>query len=147
MNDSSAVPSPRSAGRSKRKNGLTRLSASKVHGTVGAPAAQKLDSREMLPADLAKLLATKQVLPVDIREPVAFGRYRIPGAINVPASEAEARVEELEAVDGRERVLYARSGEEAKALSDKFAAAGFDVAFLVGGFLHWEADGFEVERG
>jgi hypothetical protein len=49
-------------------------------------------------------------------------------------------------LDGRIRVLYGRS-EEAKAWGEKLQADGVQVGFLAGGFLHWEADGLEVERG
>jgi rhodanese-related sulfurtransferase len=44
-------------------------------------------------------------------------------------------------------VLYGRSGDEARTLAESLRAQGVDVGFLAGGFLHWEADGFEVERG
>jgi hypothetical protein len=57
-----------------------------------------------------------------------------------------SRVEELQPFDGRIRVLYGRS-EEAKDWGEKLQADGVQVGFLSGGFLHWEADGFEVERG
>lgn len=102
---------------------------------------------ELKPADLAQLLTQKRVLPVDVREPAAFARYRIPGAINMPLEEIEKRVAELVPRDGRMRVLYARSTDEAREAVEKLVKQGHQVAFLAGGFLHWEADGLPVERG
>jgi thioredoxin 1 len=105
------------------------------------------EASEVKPQELAQLLAAKRVVPVDIREASAFGRYRIPGAINVPEAELATRAEELIARDGRLRVLYGRTDVEAKEIAKKLESNGVQIGFLAGGFLHWEADGFEVERG
>lgn len=102
---------------------------------------------EVTPKDMQQLLKLGQVVPVDIREAAAFARYRIPGAVNIEKTEVPSRVRELAPTDGRLRVLYGRSGDEAKELAEKLRESGVEVAFLAGGFLHWEADGGEVERG
>lgn len=102
---------------------------------------------EVAPKELQQLLKLGQVQAVDIREPVAFARYRIPGAINIPKDEILQRARELAPSDGRLRVLYGRTSDDAKELAEKVRNAGTDVAFLAGGFLHWEADGGDVERG
>jgi rhodanese-related sulfurtransferase len=91
-------------------------------------------------------VAQGKALPVDIRDAASYSRYRIPGAIHIPAEELASRTEELQPFDGRIRILYGRS-EEAKEWSEKLQADGVQVGFLSGGFLHWEADGLEVERG
>jgi thioredoxin len=101
---------------------------------------------EVRPEELAALLAQGKVLPVDIRDEASYARYRVPTAIHVPASELASRVDELQPLDGRIRVLDGRS-EEAKEWGEKLQADGVQVGFLAGGFLHWEADGLEVERG
>lgn len=97
--------------------------------------------------DLQQLLKLGQVLPVDVREPAAFARYRIPGAVNIAKADVLGRVNELVPNDGRLRVLYGRTSDDAKELAEKVREQGIEVAFLAGGFLHWEADGGEVERG
>jgi thioredoxin len=102
---------------------------------------------EVTPKDLQQLLKLGRVVPVDVREASVFGRYRIPGAINIPKENVLTRADEFEPSDGRLRVLYGRSTDDAKELAEKLRESGLDVAFLVGGFLHWEADGGEVERG
>lgn len=104
-------------------------------------------ANEVAPKDLAQLLVQRKALPVDIREPGVFARYHIPGAINIPTAEIETRLAELVPRDGRVRVLYGRAGDEAKDLAEKLTKQGQGVGFLAGGFLHWEADGLEVERG
>lgn len=102
---------------------------------------------EVPPQELAALLKTGQVVAVDVRDASAYGRYRIPGAINLPAAEALERKAELQPSDGRVRVLYGRGSEEAKELAAQLRQAGVPVAYLAGGFLHWEAEGLEVQRG
>lgn len=102
---------------------------------------------EIAPKELAQLVATKRVVPVDVRDEGSFKRYRIPSAVNVPAQLVLERAHEFVANDGRMRVLYGRSTDDAKELAESLTARGVEVAFLKGGFLHWEADGLEVERG
>jgi thioredoxin 1 len=102
---------------------------------------------EVTPKDLQQLLKLGRVVPVDVRDASVFGRYRIPGAVNIPKEDVLTRADEFEPRDGRLRVLYGRSTDDAKELAEKLRESGLDVAFLVGGFLHWEADGGEVERG
>ena len=86
-------------------------------------------------------------MPADIRDAASFARYRIPGAINVPADQVASRAAELQPVDGRVRILYDRTQDRAKELCEQLSAKGVQVGYLEGGFLHWEADGLEVERG
>lgn len=97
--------------------------------------------------DLQQLLKLKRVVPVDVRDAATYARYRIPGAINIAKDDVLTRVRELVPNDGRLRVLYGRTSDDAKELAEKVREQGVEVAFLAGGFLHWEADGGEVERG
>lgn len=102
---------------------------------------------EVTPKDLQQLLALKRVVAVDVRDAAAYARYRIPGAIHLAKDDVLSRARELAPSDGRLRVLYGRTSDEAKGLAEAVRNAGIEVAYLVGGFLHWEADGGEVERG
>jgi len=101
---------------------------------------------EVSTQELAAWVAQGKALPVDIRDAASYGRYRIPTAIHIPADELASRTKELQPFDGRIRVLYGRSGE-AKDWGEKLQGDGIQVGYLAGGFLHWEADGLEVERG
>ena len=102
---------------------------------------------EVKPDELAKLLSAGRAVAVDIRDLSSYMRTRIPGAVHVPAADVAKRATELRPIDGRIRILYARSTDEAKTLSDELLAKGLEVGYLAGGFLHWEADGLPVERG
>ena len=97
------------------------------------------------PAELAQLVTEQQAVPVDTREPAAYGRAHIPGAVNIPLEEIENRLAELHMLAG-EPVLYCRSGDKTKQMSEKLASGGMPVAFLEGGFLSWEGSLLPVER-
>lgn len=105
------------------------------------------EGNELKPQDLAMLMQQRRVVPVDLREAAAYARYRIPGAVNIPAADLPSRAADLQPRDGRLRVLYARSGDEARDLAESLGKQGVQVGWLAGGFLHWEADGLPVERG
>jgi len=105
------------------------------------------NSEELEPKDLAQLIQQGRVVPVDVRDAVSFGRYHIPGALHVEASKLAERLQDLQPVDGRLRVLYGRTTDDGKKAAEDVRAAGAQVGLLLGGFLHWEADGLEVERG
>lgn len=101
---------------------------------------------EVAPKELAALMTQRRAVAVDLRDEASFGRARIPGALNIPADQVTTRAQELVPRDGRIRVLYARSGDEARELADSLGKQGLQVAWLAGGFLHWQADGLEVEQ-
>jgi rhodanese-related sulfurtransferase len=104
-------------------------------------------SSEIEPKELSELITRQRATAIDIREPAVYRRYRIPGAVNFPADGITDQKERLRAKDGRLRVLYSRSDADAKALAEKLNAQGIEVGYLKGGFLNWEAEGLEVERG
>jgi len=96
------------------------------------------------PSELAQLVASGAVVPVDTREPAAYARAHVPGAKNLPFEEIESRLAELHMLG--QPVLYCRAGDKTKALAESLAAQGVPVAFLEGGLLAWEADGLPIER-
>jgi thioredoxin len=95
--------------------------------------------------ELAQLLAGGAVVPVDARDAAAFARAHLPGAVNIPFEEIESRLAELHMLSGQP-VLYCRSGDKTKELSQKLAEQGMPVAFLEGGILGWEAEGLPIQK-
>jgi thioredoxin 1/putative thioredoxin len=95
--------------------------------------------------EAAELLRQGQIAFVDTRDPPVFGRMHLPGAINIPLAEIPTRLAELHMLPA-EPVLYCRGGEQTKELATKLAEEGTPVAYLEGGVLAWEAEGFPVDR-
>ncbi|RLB63206.1 MAG: thioredoxin [Deltaproteobacteria bacterium] len=94
--------------------------------------------------ELAPILKQGGVVPVDTRDERTYQRAHIPGAVNMPLDELPARVAELVMLGSA--VVYCRSGDKTKALSEKLAADAVEVPFLEGGFLAWEALMLPIER-
>lgn len=105
------------------------------------------DVSEAKPEELAKWIQVGRAVPVDLRDASSYQRNRIPTAIHVDPDQLAEQAASLAPKDGKLRVLYARSNDEAKDAADRLRQLGVEVAYLAGGFLHWEADGFDVERG
>jgi thioredoxin 1/putative thioredoxin len=97
------------------------------------------------PIELAALLREGAVVPIDTRDPAAFGRAHIPTARNMPFDDIAERLAELHMLPGQP-VLYCRAGDKTKDLAAVLAEQGVPVAFLEGGILGWESEGLPVER-
>jgi len=97
------------------------------------------------PKEVAQLAKQQQICLVDIRPADVFRRAHIAGAINVPQADFETRFEELLDLPAPP-VLYCRTGADSKALAGDLASRGSPVAFLDGGVLGWEGDGFSLDR-
>lgn len=95
--------------------------------------------------EAAALLARGQIAMVDTRPPEVFGRAHIKGAINFPLDTVEQHLDDLNLLT-MPAVLYCRAGKDTEALSAKLAQAGTPVAYLEGGVLSWEAEGYRLER-
>jgi thioredoxin-like negative regulator of GroEL len=96
--------------------------------------------------ELAELMREGVVVPVDTRDKGAFERAHLPGAVNMPIEEIEGRLAELHMLPARP-VVYCRAGDKTKDLADKLNEQGLPVAFLEGGILAWESEGFPIQRG
>jgi len=97
------------------------------------------------PKEVAQLAKQQQICLVDIRPPEVYQRAHLAGAINVPREQLEQRLEELLELPAPP-VLYCRAGVDSKTVASELAASGTPVAFLEGGVLGWEAEGFALER-
>ncbi|MCB9667796.1 MAG: thioredoxin [Myxococcales bacterium] len=105
------------------------------------------NSSEISPKELSTLIAQGQAVAIDIREKSDYHRYHIPSAIHLEADAVAEQVNTMTASDGPTRVLYSRSTDQAKELSERLYSQGTRVSYLAGGFLGWEAEGLEIERG
>ncbi|WGY70467.1 ArsR family transcriptional regulator [Burkholderia cepacia] len=100
-------------------------------------------SRDELTARLADGLVTL----LDVRPQDEFAQGHLPGALNIPLSELDARVGELPA--GTEIVAYCRGPYCVFAVEAVAAlrARGFTAVRLEDGFPEWKAAGLAVETG
>lgn len=98
------------------------------------------------PLEAAELAKQSQITFVDTREPEVFARAHIAGAVNFPLGTIRTQVADLHMLEAPP-VLYCRTGKDTQALATELAASGVPVAYLEGGVLGWEAEGFRLARG
>lgn len=99
----------------------------------------------LAPKEVAQFLEKKQITPVDTRPAEVFGRAHLSGAVNFPLGEIEQHVADLQQL-AAPPVLYCRTGKESQEMAAKLAELGSPVAFLDGGVLGWEAEGYTLVR-
>jgi rhodanese-related sulfurtransferase len=93
--------------------------------------------RELTPDEVAQALSDGSIRLIDIRTDaeVADGGT-VPGAEHIPMDRLDAS--ELESTDGREVVLYCRSGARSLATATRLAEeTGKPVTHMPGGILAW----------
>ncbi len=98
-------------------------------------------------ADLDALMtAGNAPLILDVRSKKEYDSGHIPGAVNIPHTELEARIAEL---DGRKNdmiVLHCRSGRRVVPAEETLQRLGFTKTVeLEGNMLGWEEGGYPVE--
>jgi rhodanese-related sulfurtransferase len=110
---------------------------------VPAPAPTPLIA--LTPEELAARLAEGNVRLIDVRTDAEVAEGMIPGAEHIPLDRFDPAA--LDLSDGREVVLYCRSGgRSAKAGAKLAAATGEPAVHLEGGMLAWEEAGQPVTK-
>lgn len=116
---------------------------------AGITAARAADVPVVAQEQLQSRLAAKdpQVVVLDVRTPEEFAAGHVPGAINVPHDQVEARIAELRGARDRDLVVYCRSGKRAGVALETLGRLGFTrLAHLEGDWLAWESAGLPAER-
>jgi rhodanese-related sulfurtransferase len=85
---------------------------------------------------------------LDVRTPEEFAAGHVPGAINVPHDQVEARLPELQTkLGGKDVVVYCRSGRRAGMALSVLEQAGFRrLGHLEGDMNAWSAAGRPIAK-
>jgi rhodanese-related sulfurtransferase len=99
---------------------------------------------DLTPEQLAERIKAGNIRLIDVRTAEEVAQGTIPGAEHIPLDQFDPA--KLGADDGREVVLYCRSGRRSALAGEKLVAAtGEPVEHLSGGILAWEAAGLSLE--
>lgn len=125
--------------------GTTKADADDAAGAdnapLPAPASPMID---LSPEQLTARLAAGNVRLIDVRTDEEVAEGVIPGAEHIPLDQFDPA--KLGPADGRDVVLYCRSGKRSTMAGEKLAAAtGKPVEHLAGGILAWEEAGQPLE--
>ncbi len=99
----------------------------------------------LTPDELAAKIKAGNIRLIDVRTDAEVAEGTIPGAEHIALDQFDPA--KLDLTDGREVVLYCRSGRRSAVAGEKLAAAtGAPVEHLEGGMLAWEAAGKPIEK-
>lgn len=94
----------------------------------------------------ARLEAGSPPLVLDVRTPSEYSAGHVPGAINIPHTELENRLDEIGQRRDIEIVVYCRTGRRAAMAEALLLEADFSrVRDLKGHMKQWQADGHPVQ--
>ena len=82
----------------------------------------------------------EQFILLDVRTASEYGAGHIPGAINIPVSDLENRIDELDM--SKEIIVYCKSGGRSRTASETLAQYGFFVYNMLGGINAWKKENF-----
>jgi len=97
-------------------------------------------------ATFRKLWKEKKGILLDVRTPGEFKQGHVPGAIDIDFL-SDDFVEKVSKLDkDTTYLIYCRSGHRSHQAGTKMKQLGYKVVNLEGGFLHWEEEGYEIEK-
>jgi rhodanese-related sulfurtransferase len=109
------------------------MAADAEAGAIAAPA----PLIDLSPATLAARMAAGSVRLIDVRTDAEVAEGAIPGAEHIALDRFDPA--KLDLSDGREVVLYCRSGRRSAIAGERLAAAtGKPVEHLAGGIIAWD---------
>lgn len=88
---------------------------------------------------------SRQHVLVDVRTPMEFMQGHLPGAVNLPLNELNARVNEIPAETPV--IVVCASGNRSRTGAQRIKRAGYDEVYnLEGGTFGWLREGLPLER-
>lgn len=84
-------------------------------------------------------------LLVDVRTPGEFAGGHVPGAVNIPLDQLDARLSEFGPTD-RDLYLVCQSGNRSGSAARALAAQGYQPINVAGGTSAWAGAGLAVDR-
>jgi rhodanese-related sulfurtransferase len=111
--------------------------------------ADDLMSPGMSAAEVKARLGTPEVpLMVDLRTPPEFAIAHLPGAVNIPISELEKRVNEARPGKGHDLVVYCLNGSRTRQAEPVLYAHDINNFYHLDGSLEgWLKDNYPIEKG
>ncbi|MBE0462204.1 rhodanese-like domain-containing protein [Halomonas sp. AOP43-A1-21] len=94
-----------------------------------------------------QLINREDAVVLDIRETKDFKAGHIAGARNIPQSNIDSRMSELNKVKNQPIIVVCKQGQSSGVAQTKLAKAGFERVFkLKGGMAQWQADSLPVVK-
>lgn len=96
-------------------------------------------------SEFADVIATQDVVILDVRTPAEFATGRIANSINIDAESGNFAAEILSLDKTKTYAVYCRSGRRSGIATEIMAAAGFTSLYnMNGGTIDWANSGFAL---
>lgn len=106
-----------------------------------------LGFKEVKPSEAVRLINHEDAVVLDTRNAEEFADGHILDAVNVPLSELEDRIGELESMRQRPLVVCCRTGQRSARAGSILRRHGFGTIYkLGGGLMSWEGAGFPLAK-
>ena len=117
--------------------------------TILAVHADDLMSPAMPAADVKARLGTPEApLMVDLRTPPEFAIAHLPGAVNIPVSELEKRLDEARPAEGQDLLIYCLNGSRTRQAEPLLYAHDINSFYHLEGELEgWLQKNYPFEKG
>jgi len=94
-----------------------------------------------------QLINREEAVVLDLRESKDYKAGHIAGALNIPQSNLDSRMNELEKHKSKPVIVVCKHGQSSGAVQAKLAKAGFERAVkLKGGMMQWQADSLPMVK-
>lgn len=97
------------------------------------------------PVELERMMKSNEVNVVDVRAAEDFAEGHIPGAVNLPKDQWHA-LKGLRKDKTNVLYCYSQVCHLAATAAVEFAAKGYPVMELEGGWRWWKDDGFQIQK-
>jgi len=102
----------------------------------------------LTPTQATLLINREDALVIDVREPGEYIDGHVPDSRNIPASQLESRIGEIEKFKDRPLILVCRSGARSSSACSQLSRLGFaNVSNLSGGVGDWAQAGLPLKKG
>jgi len=96
---------------------------------------------------LVNLVNRDNALVLDVRDAKEFSAGHIVGALNIPFSNVDKRIVELDKFKDRPIIVVCKMGQHASGVGGKLKARGFDkIHRLGGGMAEWSASNLPIVK-
>ena len=115
--------------------------------SLAAPAALADFAAEWSHETALEKMKSPDVVVVDVRSPGEYAQGHVPGAINIPHNKIDEHSDVLAELQGKQLLLYCRSGRRAGMAESALTEKGFtDLYHLAGDMQGWQKANLPVEK-
>ncbi len=96
--------------------------------------------------EVARRIAAKDtsIVLLDVRTPAEHAAGALPGSVLIPVQELPERLSELKSFQGKQLIVYCRSGNRSARATALLREHGFNARNMSGGILEWQRKGYPL---